>query len=151
MYSICLLRSNNSIDEFVKAMPADSYFVVLRPEYVCVPRFVEYAFIQAFKTFETGRQTANTISLEWLAKLALTKNVSKALFVTKPEKGLWCVACINLEKKALEKFGKFKRPGKEFCEKAGKKLVTLYNIPKKALEVYSLEDLLIEKAAVENI
>ncbi len=150
MYSICLLRSNCSIEEFVKAMPVDSHFVVLRPEYVCVFRFVEYAFIQAFKTFE-AHGTAKNLSLEWLCRVALSKNVSKALSFTKPEKSTWCVACVNLEKKQLEKFGKVEAPSKKFCVSSAKFLVELYGVPKKALELYSLQDLLIEKAAVENI
>ncbi len=154
MFTIHLLNVNSSIDDVVKMKTAsNAYFVVISAEYVCVPRFVQYAFLQAFKTFETGQQTAKTLNLEWLAKLAMTKNVSNAVNFTKPSGKEMCLVAVN----CFEKEGEIMKIGAplnlttQFSEKAERTLAEKYNISAKALEVYKLEDLLIEQAAVENV
>ncbi len=154
MFSIHLLESNVSLDELLKLkLSSNAYFIVISSEYVCVPRFVEYAFLQAFKTFENGQNTAKTLNLEWLCNLALTKNVSNAVNFTKPSGKEICLASVNcFETQAeLKKIGAKIKLSEVLRQKVEKNLVKKYEISAKALEVYKLEDLLIEKAAVENL
>ncbi len=154
MFAVHLLRLNCSTEEMLKTKLApNACFVILSSEFVCVPRFVEYAFMKAFKSCEAGKNTANTLSLEWLCNLSLTKNVSNAVNFTKPSGNEVALACVNCFEKTREitQLGAPVNVGKEFREKAVQSLKEKYRIPPKAVDVYSLEDLLIEKAAVENL
>ncbi|MDP3742081.1 MAG: KEOPS complex subunit Cgi121 [Candidatus Micrarchaeota archaeon] len=150
MFAVHLIKSSKPLEDILKH---SGTFVLISKEYSVVPRFVQYAFMQAFKTFETGRQTAKTLNLEWLAKLAMSKNVSNAVNFTKPGGNEICFAAVNcFEADAkLAEIGVELQFDKKFREKAESILAEKYNISAKALEVYKLEDLLIEKAAVENI
>lgn len=150
MYAVHLLKSSKPLVEILKH---SGTFVIVSAEYACCPRFVQYAFMQAFKTFEQGQATAKTLNLEWLCKLALTTNVSNAVNFTKPSGKEICIAAMNcFEMSAeLEKIGEKIEVNKEFRQKAEQILKEKYAVPAKALETYKLEDLLIEKAAVENI
>ena len=152
MFSIHLLRSNN-VEEVVKKIPSNVAAIVISEEYICVPRFVEYAFMQAFKTFEKGQNTAKTISLESICNLALKKNVSNAVNFTRPSGTEMCFAAMNCFETPVElaNIGIELPIGKEFRQKAEEILIEKYDIFAKALAVYKFEDLLIEKAAVENI
>ena len=150
MFAIHLLKGSKPLEEMLKHKGT---FVVISKEYVCVSRFVEYAFTQAYKTYAKGQNTAKTLSLEWLCKLAQTKNVISAVNFTKPNGKEVCLASVNcFETPAeLEKIGTELAITKAFRQEAFETLIEKYAIPAKALEVYKLEDLLIEKAAVENI
>lgn len=150
MFAVHSLKCSKPLEEILKHKGT---FIVISSEYAAVPRFVEYAFIQAFKTFEKGQNTAKSINLEWLSKLAMTKNVSNAVNFTKPSGNEVCLAAMNcFETEAeLEKIGKKVKLSEKFRQKAGKTLTEKYAVPAKALNAYKLEDLLIEKAAVENL
>ena len=161
MFAVHLLKCSKPTEEILKH---SGTFVLISKEYSVVPRFVQYAFLQAFKTFETGRQTAKTLNLEWLAKLAMTKNVSNAVNFTKPfslekksllaqkkvELALACVNCFETDAE-LAKVGEKLKETASFVQNAESTLREKYSISAKALEVYKLEDLLIEKAAVETL
>ncbi len=157
MFSLHLLYSSLSPDEILaKLKPlkkSSSAAIILRSESAIVPRFVEYAFIQAFKSFEQGTQSANHIELEWLCKLAVTKNVSNALDKTRPTSKCFVLATINLplSTEQLYKIGAPCCASPSLQKSAEKFLKERYEITNAALENYSLEEMLIENAAVENI
>ncbi|MFH0713156.1 MAG: KEOPS complex subunit Cgi121 [Candidatus Micrarchaeota archaeon] len=154
MFSIKLVKLSAPIEKVLKFQRKDNeYFVIISSEYACSPRFVQYAFLQAFKACEVGKNTAKSLELEWLCKLALTPNVASALQFTKPDDNVVALASFNCFEKESDM--------REICEvqavsaqlkKEGEKLlIAKYKISAKALENYAIEDLLIETAAVENV
>ena len=157
MFSLNLLYSGLQPDEVLaKLKPlrtSSSAAIVIRWEYAIAPRFVEYAFLQAFKSFESGSNSSNNIELEWLCKLAVTKNVANALDKTRPTSKCLVLATANLHL-SLQQLCKLGAPccKSPFLKvEAEKFLKTRYGITESALENYSLEEMLIETAAVENI
>jgi len=157
MFSLYLLYSSLSPDEILAKLKllkkSSSAAIIVRSEYAVVPRFVEYAFIQAFKSFEQGTSNANHIELEWLCKLAVTKNVSNGLDKTRPTSKCFALATINLSLSAeqLCKIGAPCCATPSLQKSAEKFLKERYEITEAALKNYKLEEMLIETAAVENI
>ena len=157
MFSLNLLYSSFSADELLaKLKPlktSSSAAVVIRWEYAACPRFVEYALLQAFKSFESGKASAKSLELEWLCKLALTTNVANALQKTKPQGKCIALATVNLPLSTEElcKLGAPCCKSPALLNVGGKFLKTQYEITDAALATYSLEEMLIETAAVENI
>lgn len=157
MLSLNLLYSNLSADELLAKLKlfrtSSSAAIILRSEYAVCPRFVEYAFLQAFKSFELGRASAKTLELEWLCKLALTSNVANALKKTRPESKCFVLAAVNmpLSTEQLCKIGSQCCSTPTFLRAGEKFLKEKYGITEAALKNYSLEEMLIETAAVENV
>ncbi len=155
MFSIYSLELIAPIEEVLKyKLRSNAAFIVINNEYAAVPRFVQYAFLQAYKSYAGGKNIANTLSLEWLCKIALTTNVSNAAEFTKPVLPLVCLAAVNClddaNKTELQAIGKLQVPQKAFLKNAEQSLCKKYGLSEKTLSVYAFEDLLIEKAAVEN-
>ncbi len=153
MFSIHSLQLEAPVERVVQTrVPGNACFIVIRSEYACVPRFVQYAFLQAYKSYVAGAGVAKSLSLEWLCKLALSKNVSSAVNFTKPVESAACLASVNcFENGEWKKFSTPIKVEKRYFKAFEKTLIDKYCISEKALSVYSLEDLLIESAAVENI
>ena len=156
MFSIYSLELIAPIEEVLKhKLRSNAAFIVINTEYVAAPRFVQYAFLQAYKSYAGGKNIANTLSLEWLCKIALTANVSNAVEFTKPALPAICLADVNcfddVNKTELQAIGKLRLPSKEFLKNAEQSLCKKYGLTVEALAVYKFEDLLIEKAAVENL
>ncbi len=153
MFSIYLVNLKSSIEKVIE-VKRGGFVVFIRPEYVCVPRFLEYAFLQAYKTYGSDKNVAKTLELEWLCKIALTNNVASALSSTRPDSKTAVIAAVNCFEN-LSELSSFSEiiteADKSLLKTAPAFLAEKYSLTKEALEHYSLEDLLIEKAAVENL
>ncbi len=62
----------------------------LKPEFK-LDLVLNYSHETAFKSFEEGTNTARTFELEWLLRIAGTKQISQALELTKPVEGEPCL------------------------------------------------------------
>lgn len=126
--------------------------VVLKPEFSIALKPINYAYFLAYKSFSQNTAVAREFGLEWISKLACTKNIGKALAFCLPKQKIVLLASgFPLEKEFLKKIGKQLKPSKAVNQVYRSKLTELYALGEKELVNYSLEDLIAEKIALNNI
>jgi len=151
---VYFLRMKTNFDNAVKLLEASCGFchVVVKPELCFSEKFLRYTLFLAYKSFQAGAASAKTTNLEWLCRIAGTGNVSKALAFCLPEKNAGSVVGIaSVQKIPSRTLGLVGTPARLNKKALKNKCALLFGIPKKLLARYSLEDLLVEKAALASI
>ncbi len=135
-----------SFAELLPALPPRT--LAVRPDVACLKRFLDYTYSEAFKSFQAGRQSARKFEVEWLCRLACTQNQSKAIGFCRPRGEL--AALVSPEEIGGKIIGGVGVEAEFAPSPSGmRSLAGEYGFGSEALEKYSLEDLLVEKCAVE--
>ncbi len=151
---VYFLRTETDFDNVVKLLKASCGFdlVVVKPELCFSKKFLRYTLFLAYKSFQAGTASAKKIELEWLCRITGTRNVSKALDFCLPERKKNSLVGVASVEKIPREILSLGGESVDVHEKAlGKKAAVLFRVPKKLLAKYSLDDLLIEKAALASV
>jgi len=151
---VIFLKTKTGFDELVSSLrqKCGDDFIVVKPELCFSEKFLRYTLFLAYKSFQNGTASAKTLGLEWLCRMAGTGNVSTAISLCLPsrEKGTVVgIACPRkIEGAELADLGK---PVEIGLAALGKKAAALFKVSKNELANNSLEDLLIERAALAAV
>jgi len=151
---VYFVRTETNFDEMVEALKAKfgPDFIAVRPELCFSEKFLRYTLFLAYKSFQNGTASARTMGLEWLCRIAGTGNVSTALKFCLPPREKGSVVGIACAKKIdgaeLKGLGE---PVKAGLAELEKKAAALFKVSKNELANYSLEDLLVERAALAAV
>ncbi|MFH1200015.1 MAG: hypothetical protein V1708_03025 [Candidatus Micrarchaeota archaeon] len=139
------IRPVAGFQALLSSLPPKS--VAVRPQLACLGKFVDYTCSQTYKAFREGGKAAGKFEVVWLCRLSCTKRVSGAIGFCRPRGEI--VALLSPGKIDAAKLG---LPAKFSCSKAVFDALALeYGFGPAALGKYALEDLLVEKCAVEFI
>lgn len=136
---------------FLETMPLSQLLPLLppralaiRPDIACLKKFLHYTYSEAYKSLRLGRPAARKFEVEWLCRLACARNHSKAIAFCRPRGKIVAVVSPGKIPKNLGAYASF-----SFSPESLSSLAEEYGFGEGALLKYSLEDLLIEKSAVE--
>lgn len=141
VYSLETDRKNEEIISSLKGYKA----IVLIPEMAVFKGFLGFCFEKAGDDFSKKTNVANDFSLQWLCRVACSRNIKKSIELLRPDAKIAIASEKAIPKNILEKIGL----GKKIPENSKKiifQIAKKYSIPEISLVKYDLEQLLIEKS-----
>ena len=143
------LEYAHSLDETILLLKKTGapLFILTKPEIGFFERFLKYTLFLTYKSLQQESQLQPSIL--WLCKIACTNNIDYALKFTRPLKNKAALTSEEeLSENTLAALGRPYTPTAEERRKAEKAMQKQFEFSDAALKEYSLEDLMIERAAV---
>ncbi|MFH1443101.1 MAG: KEOPS complex subunit Cgi121 [Candidatus Micrarchaeota archaeon] len=148
-----VLETDRKKEEIIGLLK-DYKAIAVRQELALLEEYAAYCLLKAKSDFKSNANVAKEFRMEWMCRLACTKNINKAIDFCQMESGkVGILSEEGIPEAVLEKIG---RPGKKsgkgqkavLDENTEGKICSLYSIPKNSLAKYGLQGLLREKSAV---
>jgi tRNA threonylcarbamoyladenosine modification (KEOPS) complex Cgi121 subunit len=145
-YSLKTHLKNEQIISAIKDYKA----IAIRPEIGVLEEFISSCFERAKEDFTYKRNVAEKFQIQWLCRIACTRNIKKAIgFCEKKTNAITIISENEISFDILKSIGeeyKF-----ELNQNAKEKLLKEYSIPKISLAKYEFQALLEEKSLISYL
>ncbi len=120
------------------------------PDSIVSPRHLAHAFELANHSFQTKRNLARNLETELLLRAAGTEKIDRAIEMVgvKDPSRIILFSDKKIDKKMLAELGEEDSSLLKLTDEKKKKIEKLFEISKSELELYSLEELVLERIAV---
>lgn len=146
MLNICFLETHLKNEEIISAIK-DYKAISTRAELGALKEFLGFCFEKAREDFGRKENAADDFAIEWLCRIACTRNIRKAKEFCEWKGGIVAIASgIRIPKKIISKIGR--ETGYSLSEEKISKLAGEYSIPENARKKYGLEGILEEKCVI---
>jgi tRNA threonylcarbamoyladenosine modification (KEOPS) complex Cgi121 subunit len=146
MVHFYFLETRLKNEEIISAIK-DYKAISVRPELGALEGFVGFCFEKALEDFRRKENAADDFAIEWLCRIACTRNIRKAVeFCGWKGKVVAIASGRQIPKNKIPELGreiKFALTEKIILRLAGE-----YAVPAASLKKYPLEEILVEKSAV---